>query len=118
VALVSRTRLTWHSNTFLIEAPLIPFQNKCVCYSFDGNLGKLGAFLQPPLGVDVIFPNYSLTENDARHTRLCRDSMVKRHSNSSPGEHSKTRLNVLEARMCANLDNLEVRTDGVLTNVF
>jgi hypothetical protein len=47
VALVSLTRLTWHSNAFLIEAPLIPFKmNVRICYLCDGNLWELGAFLQ------------------------------------------------------------------------
>jgi hypothetical protein len=39
VALVSLTRLIWHSNAFPIEAPLIPFK-MVVSVLFDGNLGS------------------------------------------------------------------------------
>jgi hypothetical protein len=43
VVLVSLTRLTWHSDSFPIEAPLIPFKMNVFVTPL---MGELGAFLQ------------------------------------------------------------------------
>jgi hypothetical protein len=51
----------------------------------------------------VIFQNYHWWKMTQGQTRFCQD---KRHSNSSTGNITKTRLNVLETRMYATFGNL------------
>jgi hypothetical protein len=57
--------------------------------------------------VDVIFQNYSLTENDTGSVTV--DYVMTRWHNSIHirlQEHSNTRFNVLEARLCMNFRNM------------